>query len=192
MMKRIFIAAAKILLFMAGFVLALYMFIPWREAGKFAVSAAQSILQQRGMRLNYSDVSRAEGGFTVDNLTLSGMVEISLGSVTVRPAFLSSILSLAPVCDITFRGGSVRLGQTMNFGDGGFLLTAGREVLLENLRTNGDFSLNGYMTIDTSAMRIGHAEARLDVPETFSQNMGVLRNLLPLVQEGDRWYLRRK
>ena len=80
----------------------------------------------------------------------------------------------------------------MNFGDGGFLLTAGREILLEELRTNGEFSLDGYMTVDTSAMKIGEADAKLSVPEAFSQNMSMIQNFLPLVQEGGTWYLRRK
>lgn len=190
-MKKSLIAITRILLFVAGFGLALYVFIPWREAGRFAMSIAHDQLQRRGMRLNYSDVSGEEGGFTVNNLTLSGMADISLSAVTVKPEFVASILTLSPVCQITFKGGNIRLGQTLNFGDGGFLLTAGREILLENLRTNGDFRLNGYMTVDPSAMRIGHADARLEVPETFAQNMGMMRNFLPLVQEGDNWYLRR-
>ena len=80
----------------------------------------------------------------------------------------------------------------MNFGDGGVLITAGRsEVLLENLRTNGDFAINGYMTVNPSTMRITRADARLNVPDSFSQNLGMMRNFLPLVQEGDNWYLRR-
>lgn len=155
------------------------------------MSVAHSQLESRGMRLNYSDVSAEDGGFTVHNLTLSGMVNISFSSITLKPQILSSVLTFAPVCDIAFRGGSIQLGQVMSFGDGGVLLTAGREILLENLRTNGDFSVNGYMTIDTSTMRIGKADARLDVPESFAGNMGLLRNFLPVVQEGERWYLRR-
>lgn len=177
---------------MAGLFAALYIFMPWREAGKFAMSAAHRILQQRGMRLNYSDISGTDGGFTVHNLKLSGMADISLSSVTIKPEMLSSVLTLAPVCRITFTGGNVRLGQVMNFGDGGFLLTAGREIMLDDLRTNGEFSLNGYMTIDTSTMRIGHADARLGIPESFSQNMNMMKNFLPLTQEGGAWYLRRK
>ena len=105
------------------------------------MSLAHSQLQKRGMRLNYSDVSGEDGGFTVHNLTLSGIADVSLSSITIQPEMITSILSLAPVCRITFRGANVRLGQIMNFGDGGFLLTAGREVLLEDLRTTGNFRL---------------------------------------------------
>ena len=140
-MKRTLITLTKTILFIAGFMAALYMFIPWREAGKFAMSAAHTQLQRRGMRLNYSDVSGEDGGFTVHNLTLSGIANISLSSLTIKPEIMTSMLSLAPVCRIDFRGANVRMGQTMSFGDGGFLLTAGREVLLEDLRTTGNFRL---------------------------------------------------
>ena len=190
-MKRLLTTTTKIILFMAGLLIAMYIFLPYQSIGKLAMSIAHDQLQRRGMRLNYSDVTGEDGGFTVNNLTLSGMPNISISSVTIKPEYLSSLATLSPVCDITFKGANIRVGQALNLGDGGFLLTAGNEILLENLRTNGEFSLSGYMTIDMSSMRIGRADARLEVPESFSQNMGMLRNFLPLLQEGDKWYLRR-
>lgn len=191
-MKKSLINITKILLFIIGFFYALYAFMEWQEAGKFAMSIAHSQLERRGMRLNYSDVSGVSDGFTVHNLALSGMVNLSFSSVTLRPRFLASVMSLAPVCEISFRGGNVQFGQTINFGDGGFTLTAGRnEIMLDQLRTNGEFGLNGYMSIDTSSMRIGRADARLIIPEAFVGNMEMLRNFLPLTRVGDRWYLRR-
>ena len=194
-MKRTLIITTKILIFLTGFTFAVYYFLDWGTVGKFAVSVGHSRLERTGMRMSYSDVTGTgeQDGFTVHNLILNGAANISFGSVTIRPRIVSSILSMAAVCDITFRNCSVRLGQSMNFGDGRFLLTAGRnEILLENLSTNGEFALNGYMSIDTGSMKIGRADARIDIPESFAGNMGMLQNFLPLVQEGDRWYLRRR
>ena len=191
-MKHSLLNALKILLFIIGFAGAVWMFLPWREVGKFAMSTAYSQLGGRGMRVGWSDVSGEPDGFTVHNLTLNGMANFTFSSVTLRPRILSSILSFAPVCDISFRGCNVQLGQVLNFGDGGVLLTAGgSEMLLENLRTNGDFAINGYMTVNPAGMRIVRADARLDVPDSFAQNMDMMRNFLPLVREGDNWYLRR-
>lgn len=192
-MKRILITTTKIILFTLGMVSAFWIFFAWGEVGKFGMSVAYSQLNRMGMRMSYSDVSGEDDGFTVNNMKLSGITDISLSSITIKPRFAASVLSLAPVCDIAFKGANVRLGQTMNIGDGGFLLTLGRnEILLENLHTNGEFSLNGYMTVDRSNMKIGRAEARIEVPESFTQNMNMIKNFLPIVQEGDRWYLRRK
>ena len=191
-MKRSLINTIKILLFIIGFAGTLWLFLPWREIGKFAMSTAYSQLGERGMRVGYSDVSGESDGFTVHNLTLNGMANFAFSSVTLRPRVIASILSLAPVCEISFRGCNVQLGQVLNFGDGRVLLTAGStETLLENLRTNGDFALNGYMVVNPGAMRITRADARLNVPEEFEQNLEMMKNFLPLVQEGDNWYLRR-
>lgn len=167
--------------------------MPYREVGKLAMSLAHSQLEKRGMRLAYSDVTGEEDGFTVNNLALNGTVNLSFSSITIRPRILSSILSLGLVSNISFKGLNIQVGQVMNFGDGRVLLTAGLNgILFEQLRTNGDFALNGYLTIDTSRMKIGRAEARLNVPEEFNRNMEMLKNFLPLVKEGGRWYLRRK
>lgn len=192
-MKRTLIITAKILIFLIGFIFAVYHFTDWCSIGKFAVSVAHSRLERTGMRMEYSDVSGEEDGFTIGNLTLNGTANISFSAITIRPRIMSSILSMSAVCDINFRGCSVRLGQSMNFGDGRVLLTASKnEILLENLSTNGDFALNGYMSIDTGSMKIGRADTRIDVPESFAGNMGIIQNFLPLVQEGDRWYIRRR
>ena len=198
-MKRTLTITARVLIFLIGFIFALYYFMDWRSLGNFAVSVAHSQLERNGMRMGYSDISGEEDGFTINNLTLNGISEISFSSITIRPRIIPSILSMALVCDINFRNFNVRLGMNANFGDGRVLLTAGRkEILLENLRTNGDFSLNGYMSIDTSVMRPGKADIRLDVPESFSSNMSIVQdiarrmNFPPLGQEGDKWYIRRR
>lgn len=192
-MKRLVINIVKILLLLTGFVYALWVFMPYREMGKLAMSIAHSQLEKRGMRLAYSDVTGENDGFTVNNLALNGAVNLSFSSITIRPRILSSILSLGLVSNISFKGLNIQVGQVMNFGDGGFLLTAGLGgILLEQLRTNGDFALNGYLSLDLAKMRIARAEARLNVPEEFEKNLETMKNFLPLVKEGGRWYLRRK
>ena len=192
-MKRLVINIVKILLLLTGFLYALWVFMPYREMGKLAMSIAHSQLEKRGMRLDYSDVTGEKDGFTVNNLALNGAVNLSFSSITIRPRILSSILSLGLVSNISFKGLNIQVGQVMNFGDGGFLLTAGLGgILLEQLRTNGDFALNGYLSLDLAKMRIARAEARLNVPEEFEKNLETMKNFLPLVKEGGRWYLRRK
>ena len=192
-MKRLVINIVKILLLLTGFLYALWVFMPYREMGKLAMSIAHSQLEKRGMRLAYSDVTGENDGFTVNNLALNGAVNLSFSSITIRPRILSSILSLGLVSNISFKGLNIQVGHVMNFGDGGFLLTAGLGgILLEQLRTNGDFALNGYLSLDLAKMRIARAEARLNVPEEFEKNLETMKNFLPLVKEGGRWYLRRK
>ena len=191
-MKSSLIKIIKIFLFIIAFCYAVYIFLPWDTLGRLAMSMAHNRLERQGIRLNYTDVTGEDGGFTVNNFSLNGAANISLNSITIKPQLLASVLSFAPVCEINFTGAGVRLGQVLNFGDGGFLLTAGREIiLLENLKTNGDFALNGFLSFNLSTMKLGRSEARLDVPESFNQNMPMLQSFLPITQEGDRWHLRR-
>ena len=81
-MKR-YINIIKILLFIIAFFFALYAFLDWAPIGRLAMSVAHNSLERQGMRLNYSDVTGEDGGFTVNNLTLSGAANISLSSVTM-------------------------------------------------------------------------------------------------------------
>ena len=189
LLKRIL----KTLLLLAGFLAALWAFMPWREVGAFALSLAASRLERQGMRLTQTDVEGIQGGFTLRGVSLSGFTRFSFETLTLRPRLLPSLAALAPVCEVAFTGGSLTMGQPMPFGDGGFIVTASpSEVLIERLRTNGDFRVMGFLTFDPGRMKIGRAEAELVVPATFEENMETLRNFLPLVKEGDgRWFLRR-
>ena len=194
-MKKAFFLLGRMLLFMGGFCAALWFFMPWREVGASALSLASKRLEQRGMRLVWSDVEAVETGqgFTVRGLSLGGFMTLTFDSLTLRPQLLPSIMALAPVCDVAFRGGAMTMGQPMDFGGGGFLVTAGSsEVLLERLRADGDFGLQGFLSIDPARMKINRAEAALKIPPSFEGNMDSLRGFLPLVKEGNgSWFLRR-
>lgn len=192
-MMKLLKAIAVLVLFIGGFLASLWFFLPWREVGAAAMSVASSQLERRGMRISYSGVDDADGGFTVRDLSVGGFVSLSLESVTITPQMSASIMALAPMCAVSFKGGSMTMGQAMDLGSGRFLLTAGRdEIMLENIRTNGDFALNGFMSMIPSTMKIGRAEASLRVPESFESNMETLTNFLPLVREGNgNWFLRR-
>ena len=185
----------KLLLLIIGFCAALWIFLPWREVGGAALSLARPALEQRGLRLNFAGVRSQSGerGFIIDGLEIAGITNFSFDSLTIRPEFLASLMNFAPVCDIRFRGGSMTMGQKIDFGDGSLLLTASpNNILIENLRTNGDFAVNGFIEINPAQTRISRAEASLRVPPEFENNMQTLQNFLPLVREGSNWFLRRK
>ena len=176
---RLLKRALKALILLAGFLAALWAFMPWREVGSFAMALAASRMERQGI--------------SVRDVTLSGFTRFACDSLTLRPGLLASLAALAPVCEVSFTKGSLTMGQPMTFGDGGFVVTASpREVLFEGLRTDGDFRIHGFLTIEPDRMKIGRAEAELLVPEAFEDNMETLRNFLPLEKEGDgRWFLRR-
>lgn len=192
-MKRGLRLLLRTVLFLAAFLTAFWTFMPWREVGSAGLSAAEKRLDQKGMRLSWSGVESVGGGFRVRNLELGGFVKLSFESLTIRPQFFAGLLALAPVCEVRFREGLMTMGQPMAFGEGELLLTASpREILLEKLLTRGDFAVKGFLTVDPARMKIGRAEASVAVPADFESNMETLKGFLPLVKEGDNWYLRRE
>ena len=167
-MKTTFTILIGIIFFMVAFGTALWFFMPWREVGKAVLSVGATRLEKQGVRLSFSGVETADGGFTVKDLSLGGILALSCQSVTIRPQFLMSVMNLAPACEVEFNGGSATMGQQMNFGSGGFLLTASpHEVLLERLWTDGDFALRGFLSVDLDKMRLGRSEAALKIPASF-------------------------
>ncbi len=192
-MKKYIFNIIKVLIFILGFSVAFYYFLPWREIGKFSMSIAHSQLEKSGVRTSWSDIVGEDNGFTVNNFSVNGMVNISFESLTIRPRFLSSLLSLAGVFDIRFRGVGIMVGQNFNLGDGSVLLSASPgEIFLENLRTRGgEISISGELVLNTSEMKISRANAALAVPNSLENSLDLLKNFLPLINEGGRWYLRR-
>ena len=194
MMKTRILKFLRVLLFLAAFLASAWFFLPWRPVGEAALSAAQRRLEAQGMRLSFSGVDAVDGGFRVNDVALSGFARFSFESLTFRPQLLSSLLAVTPVFSLSFKAGGMFLGSPVSLGDGEVLVTASPEgVLLERLRSNGDFAINGFIAINPAQMRISRAEAALDVPASLAENMETLKAFLPLVQEGDgRWFLRRE
>ncbi len=191
-MKKSILYITSALIFTAALLLSSWYFLDWIQIGRAAMNLAYSQISSRGMRLSYTDIAGVDGGFAVNNLSISGMVNIRFGSIIIRPKIFASIISLSGVCDIEFLDAQLQLGRSMKLGNGSVLLTyASPEILMENMRTTGELSLEGSMSINPQAMRITRASAKLTVPEELSPSLETLRSFLPLVQEGGVWYLRR-
>ena len=73
-MKKTLKIFFKIVLFIAAFGVALWVFIPWREVGTAAFSIGAGMLEKQGVRLNFSGVDAVDGGFTVRDLSLAGVI----------------------------------------------------------------------------------------------------------------------
>ncbi|MBQ7155670.1 MAG: hypothetical protein IJR85_08980 [Synergistaceae bacterium] len=188
MMKRFL----KVLIFLVALVIGIIVYFPNEEAGRLLMSMASNQLSSRGVRLEYTDVKGIDGGILVNNLKVAGGVNINFREAEFIPQFIGSITGLAPKCRVNFKGCSVQMGATMNLGDGRVTVSATpSEINLEDLRTNGELSLNGSLAVNPSTQRITRANARVNVPDSLAPHMNMLKSFLPLVEDGGRWYLRR-
>ena len=191
-MKRILLNTAKILLFTACFAAAFWYSLSWQSIGNFVLSTASSYASRNGTRITFSGVSGTNGGFTVHNLSVNGGLSFTFASLTITPRIIASVANLSLAADISFTDANARFGQTLNFGNGGMTVFARpSEIHAENIRTNGDFSVSGSVTFDTRAIRISRASARLNMPPQWEDNISLLQGFLPIVHDGQNWYLRR-
>jgi hypothetical protein len=196
----------KGLLFVIGIGVAAWVFMPWKQVG-------ESVLLLAGERLTspssvvYSSIGSVPGGFVVEDLNvrrLMGMTDISFRTLTIVPDIAASLMNMAPTCRISFTGSEMGEITVLRkkipgivFGNGRVAISFNRQgILLEELRSDGDLSMNGSFLISPSADPIiGWASVTLNVKsEPFEQELPSLQTALglPLQQDAPgRWFLRR-
>ena len=204
-MKKILKFFLKGLLFIAGFAVAAWIFMPWKQVGEGALLWGSARLQAPSS-LTYSTVKGTSGGFVIEDLKamrVNGLADITFRTLSVRPSLLATLANMAPTCRISFTGNAIgEIAVTplkkipgIAVGNGRFSVSAGRkEILLDDLRSDGDLAMNGALLLDLAAERpIRWADVALNVKsEAFEKELPALQNFLPLQQEAPgRWYLRR-
>jgi len=200
-MLKIFL---KVLLFFAGLILMVWVFMPWRQIGEAALLSA---LDNIPASVSYSTVGRARNGFVVNNLeirNLMGMVDIYFRTLTIVPDIPASILGMAPLSHVSFTGaeiGDIAITPRRNItgispGSGHVTVSLNRQgIFLDGLRSDGDLAASGSLLINPSEMRIIWANAAMGIRhEPFEENLSIIASVLdmPLQREGPGlWSLHR-
>ena len=196
----------KILLFLVGMLLMVWIFMPWRQVGETVLLSASRRLPVP-TTITYTTIGNARNGFVVNNLevrNLMGMVDMYFSSLTITPDVTASLLGMAPASLVSFTGmviGDIAVTPLRKLpgvapGNGRVAVSVNRQgIFLDSLRSDGELSANGSLLIDTSEMRILWADMAMDVRnEAFEENLSIIASVsgLPLHQESPgRWTLRR-
>lgn len=193
-MKKTVKRLSRIVLFLAAFGVAAYWAMPWGQVGEYIFSNMAKKMSQQGSSLSYTSVSASGNGFTVEDVAAKGLIKFSFKSLTVTPDLLGSLFNLAPTSRVSFTQGAFQMSQPLLLGNGRMTaMLRPDEIFLENLRTDGDFSVNGFVGIAPAQGRISRAEASIKVSENLESDMELLKGFLPLVKEAQgRWVLRRQ
>jgi hypothetical protein len=197
----------KTLLFLLGILVSVWVFMPWKQVGEILLLEAGRQLKTPAS-LTWAAVGNAPGGFVVEDLKarkLMGMVDVSFGTLTIIPELMASLLAMSPTCRISFTDNAVsEIAVTPLKKIPGVVLNNGhvtvslnnREILLDEVRSDGEISMRGSLLLSLSAERlIRWADVTLDVKsEPFEQELPSLQMSLGLPLEQDspgHWFLRR-
>ena len=197
----------KTLLFLVGVLMAVWIFLPWKQVGEYALAAAGRRLETPAS-ITWAAVSNVPGGFVIEDLKaqrLMGMGDVSFRTVTVVPDLMASLLRMSPTCQISFTGNTVgEIAVTplkkipgVALGNGSFIVSfSDQGILLDDVRSDGEIAMRGSLLLSPSSERlIGWAEVALDIKsEPFEKELPSLQMSLglPLQQDAPgRWFLRR-
>jgi hypothetical protein len=181
--------------------------MPWKQVGEGTL-----LLAARQLDVTYSSIENSSrgltsSGFVIDDLDAQssmGMVKVSISfkNLTVIPDIAASLLNMAPTCRLSFTGcvlGDIPVLRMkipgVSLGNGRVTVSYNRgEIFLEELRCDGELSMNGSLVLVPSAERlIRWADVEMNVKsEPFEKELPSLQNLLPLQQNSPgRWVLHR-
>ena len=197
----------KTLLFLVGVLMAVWIFLPWKQVGEYALAAAGRRLETPAS-ITWGTVNNVPGGFVIEDLKaqrLMGMGDVSFRTVTVVPDLMASLLGMSPTCQISFTDNTVsEIAVTplkkipgVALGNGSFIVSfSDQGILLDEVRSDGEIAMRGSLLLSPSSERlIGWAEVALDIKsEPFEKELPSLQMSLglPLQQDAPgRWFLRR-
>ena len=197
----------KTLLFLVGVLMAVWIFLPWKQVGEYALVAAGRRLETPAS-ITWAAVNNVPGGFVIEDLKaqkLMGMGDVSFRTVTVVPDMMPSLLRMSPTCRISFTDNTVsEIAVTplkkipgVALGNGSFTVSfSDQGILLDEVRSDGEIAMRGSLLLSPSSERlIGWAEVALDIKsEPFEKELPSLQMSLglPLQQDAPgRWFLRR-
>ncbi|MCL2767384.1 MAG: hypothetical protein FWE49_01440 [Synergistaceae bacterium] len=188
----------KLLLFIVGVLVSLWLLMPWGKVGEYAVLSAEKIASSKGFNTQHSSVS---GSWRGPNIIVNDFTsKMALGggefkTLSFTPSFPQSMIQLAPVMSISFTGGKLSFpgGIDADIGSGNVEVSYKNGILfIRNLKNTGELSFDGSIAIDINSTKIDHADLMIKSPESIEQSLDSMKSMLPLTQESNgQWRLRR-
>lgn len=173
----------KTFIFIVGALVALWIFMPWDKIGEFIVLSAERRASSMGVSVRHSSVSGSWYGPKIVINDFSGKYLIAGGEfriISVTPLYVQSIIHFSPAMSVSFSGGKVSLPVVNDTDLGSGQVEVSYKdgvVLLKNLISDGEISLNGYIAI--RGREIDEADLMIKVPEKFESYMSTMKAMIP-------------
>ena len=108
---------------------------------------------------------------------------------------MQSIIQFSPVISISFTDGKLLLpgGNEAEMRTGNVEVSLKNGILLlKNLKSTGELSLDGNIAIDLNGVKIDNADLMIRPPEKIEPSLDLMKVMLPLTQESQGiWRLKR-
>ena len=195
---KFFKALIKVLIFIVGTLISLWLFTPWGKIGEYAVLSAERTVTSKGFNTQHSSVSGSWKGPNIIINDFSSKMALGGGqfkTLSFSPSFLKTIIQFSPVVSVSFTGGTLSFpgGNDADIGSGNFEVSLKNGILLlRNLKNTGELSLDGSIAIDINGSKIDNADLLIKSPEKIEQSLNSMKAMLPLTQESKgQWRLKR-
>ena len=189
----------KTLIFIIGTLISLWLLMPWGAIGEYGVLSMERIASSRGFNIQHSSVSGSWIGPTIRINGFTSRMAFGGGefrTLSLSPSIIQSFIQLSPVISVSFTGGTLSLpgGNDADMGSGTVEISLRNGILLlNNLKSTGELSLDGNIAIDINGARIETADLMIRSPERIETSLNSMRAILPLIQESNgQWRLRRE
>ena len=195
---KLFKVLIKTLIFIVGALASLWIFMPWGEMGEYAVLSAEKTASSRGYNIQHSSVSGSWIGPSILINDFASRMVLAGGefkTLRLSPSFIQSLIRFSPVMSVSFTGGKLSLpgGNDADLGSGRVEISLKNGILLlNNLRSTGELSFDGFATININSARIENADIMINSPERIESSLNSMSIMLPLTRESaGQWRLKR-
>ena len=196
---KLFKVFIKAFIFILGVLISLWVLMPWGKIGEYAVLSAERTASSRGFDARHTSVSGSWRGPTIKINDFTAKMVFGGGefrTLSISPSFIQSIIQFSPVAIVSFTGGRLLLpgGNSADLGSGKVEVSVSRgTLLLKNLKSVGELSIDGHVAIDINGQKIDNADLVMKSPERIESTLSAMSLLLPLTQESaGQWRLRRE
>lgn len=191
----------KIIVFIIGASVALWILMPWDKIGEYVVLSAERRASTMAIAVRHSSVNGSWYGPNITINDFTGKYLIAGGefkTVSVTPSYLQSLIQFSPVISVSFGGGKISLpgGNETDLGSGQVEVSFKNGILtLRNLRSAGELSFDGYIEIDLSKGReIDNADLIIKAPEKFDSYMQTIKSMIPSLskESAGQWRIKKE
>jgi len=189
----------KLLIFIVGALISLWILAPWGKIGEYAVLSAENVARARNLTAQHTSVDGSWIGPKVRINNFSAKANFGGGgeftTIDLSPSYFKSVFQFSPVALVSFTGGKLVGLIDADMGSGNFEISLKNSILyIRNLKSQGELSFDGFIEINIRDFTIENADLVIRNPERIEMPLNAMKGMVPsLVQENPgQWRIKKE